>query len=815
MNTRNLLTLALAAAALLQAPCARAATPYTKPPKEMLDVLHAPLPPQGMVSPTGDRLLLAYPVYYPPIAYIAQPMVRMAGRRMDVRTRSPHATSYFDTLELTDIPSGATRRIELPAGAKVIGPSWSADGRLVAFAVIADSSTELWVADAADAKARRIEGVALNPALGWAVRWMPDQRTLLVKTVPAGLGQAPQADEPPAGPDIQEAYGGKGPSSTYETRDTLKTALDEAMFDYYGASQLMLVDAAGGRAVPLGKPDMYTSVSPSPSGKYLRVERLHRPYSYVTTYDNFPYEAEVWDSSGNLVRKVASLPLADSVPIWGVPQGPREFRWAQDGGDTLYWAEALDGGSWKNKAPFRDRLMALRAPFAGEPQEVLKVPLRLEDVYWGENKGTAFVSDVNMPGHWTNTYIVDLDAPKPELRTLWSYSTDERYKNPGWPIFRTLPDGRGVVRQSGDYFFTSGQGSSPEGDRPFLDKVDIRTGKAERLFRSDKDAFEFATTLLAPDASAFLARRETPKDPPNYFVRTLISSAAAAEGEAVWASSSAAVTHIPDPAPALRAITKKLVRYKRSDGLDLSFTLYLPPGYKEGTRLPAVLWAYPLDYADPKMAAQVAGSDQRFTMFYGASELYYLLAGYAVIDNAQIPVVGNTDKMYDTYLKQLKAGAKAAVDKAVELGVVDRDRIGVSGHSHGGLMTANLLLHTALFQAGVARSGAYNRTLTAFGFQNERRTFWEAPKVYADVSAFFHADKLKRPLLLIHGAADQNPGTVPLQSQAMFEAVRGNGGTVKLMMLPYEAHGYSAMESIESVLAESVDWFDRYVKNAK
>jgi dipeptidyl aminopeptidase/acylaminoacyl peptidase len=363
--------------------------------------------------------------------------------------------------------------------------------------------------------------------------------------------------------------------------------------------------------------------------------------------------------------------------------------------------------------------------------------------------------------------------------------------------------------------FLSSAGSSPEGDRPVLDRFDLATLKTERLFQSERNAYESFAAWLDLPGRRILTRHESPKDPPNLFVRTLGQRPAGAAWDAAPApAETRAVTHLPDATPAVRGITKRLVKYKRDDGVDLSFTLYLPPGYKEGTRLPTILWAYPLDYADAKAAGQVAGSDQRFTILGWPLQLFVLLEGYAVIDNPSLPVVGDANRIYDTYMEQLVSGARAAVDKAVELGVTDRDRIGVTGHSHGGLMTVNLLAHSDLFRAGVARSGAYNRSLTAFGFQNERRTLWEAPEVYTKVSPFFHADKVKSPLLLIHGEADVNPGTTPLQSEKLFEAIRGTGGTARLVMLPFESHGYQAMESIEHVLYEMLTWFDRYVKNA-
>jgi dipeptidyl aminopeptidase/acylaminoacyl peptidase len=508
------------------------------------------------------------------------------------------------------------------------------------------------------------------------------------------------------------------------------------------------------------------------------------------------------------------LPLADSVPIWGVPTGPRDFAWRATEPATLIWAEALDGGNWKNQAPARDRVMMLKAPFDAEPEEILRIEDRLDGFLWGEKDGLALFTGYNPIKHWQRTYAVNFYDLKAKPRLLWDMSTDERYNHPGYPVLRALPNGFYVMQQEGGAIYLSGLGASTDGDRPFLDKLDIQTLKTERLFRSEKTAYERFADWYDASAGKFITRRESPQDPPNFFLRTLGGRVPAApKGEPEWNSELNPVTHITDPTPELRGITKQLVKYKRADGVDLSFTLYLPAGYKEGARLPAVFWAYPLDYSDAKMAGQVVGSTQRFTLLGWPLQLFFLLDGYAVIDNPLLPIVGDPEKMYDTYMEQLVAGARAAVDKAVELGVVDRNRIGVTGHSHGALMTANLLAHSDLFRAGIARSGSYNKALTAFGFQNERRTLWEAPEVYTKVSTLFHADKIKTPLLLIHGEADANPGTVPLQSQKLFEAIRGNGGTARLVMLPYESHGYVAMESTEHVLYEMLAWFDRYVKN--
>jgi dipeptidyl aminopeptidase/acylaminoacyl peptidase len=545
------------------------------------------------------------------------------------------------------------------------------------------------------------------------------------------------------------------------------------------------------------------------------VETIHRPYSYLTTYPRFPHDVEVWNTRGAVVAKVASQALADSVPIWGVRTGPREFAWRATEPATLTFAEALDGGDWNTKVPHRDRVMMLKAPFSGPPAEIARTEMRFSGFFWGDRSGLAFLNEVDLIRHWRRTSAINVDDRAAPPKVLWDLSSDERYKSPGSPVLRTLPNGYQVVHQEGDSIFLAGAGASPEGDRPFLDRFDLGTLRAERQFRSDRTSYEAFIAFFGAGTRQLITRRESPTDPPNYLVRTLGQPIAdAPRGEATVASAPRAVTHLEDPTPIVRGITKRLVKYKRADGVDLSFTLYLPPGYKEGTRLPTIVWAYPLDYADAKLAGQVVGSDRRFTVLGWPLQLFAVLDGYAVVDNPSMPVVGDSNRIYDTYMEQLVSSAKAAVDKAVELGVTDRDRIGITGHSHGGLMTVNLLAHTDLFRAGVARSGAYNRSLTAFGFQNERRTLWEAPEVYVKVSPFFSADKVKSPLLLVHGEADVNPGTTPIQSEKLYEAVRGTGGTVRLVMLPFESHGYQAMESNEHVLYEMLAWFGKYVKNA-
>jgi dipeptidyl aminopeptidase/acylaminoacyl peptidase len=643
---------------------------------------------------------------------------------------------------------------------------------------------------------------------------MPDNRTLLVQTVPSKRGAPPAEETVPKAPNIQESTGRPGPVRTYQ--DLLKDSHDEALFDFYATAQLAFVDAESGKVTTLGRPGIFEEAEPSPDGAHLLVARLQHPYSYLHPADDFPKEVEVWDAQAKVVYKLASLPLADEVPIEGVPKGPRLYRWRPTEPATLVWVEALDEGDPRKKVSPRDRILMLKAPFAGPPAEVFKTEHRFRGLEWDERGEAAFVSDYDRDRRWVRTQLIEVDKPGSAPRVVWSHNSNERYNHPGTPLTRVLPNGRRVVLRSGDFIYLTGAGASPEGDRPFLDRMDVRTLKTERLFRSDEKSYETVVALLKDDGTEFITRRETPLLPANYYVRTLGAGGGSNGASSVSGAAAGmrALTNIPDATPQLQGIRKQLVRYKRADGVDLSFTLYLPPGYKEGTRLPTVVWAYPLEFNDPATAGQVTGSTQRYTTIIGPSHLFFLLAGYAVLDNATMPIVGDPETMNNTYVEQIVASAKAAIDKAVEMGVTDPDRVGVGGHSYGAFMTANLLAYSDLFRAGIARSGAYNRTLTPFGFQSERRTLWEAPDLYVKVSPFMVANKINEPILLIHGEADNNTGTFPIQSERMYQALRGNGATVRYVTLPLEAHGYAARETTEHVLYEMINWFDKHVKNA-
>ncbi|MCX6550041.1 MAG: prolyl oligopeptidase family serine peptidase [Acidobacteria bacterium] len=767
-------------------------TGYQLPPKVIVDILDAPPPPTAIVSPARDVVALLDRVSMPRIADLAEPMLRLGGSRINPRTNGPHNPRTVIGITLKKIADGTETKTVLPAGTRLGPPSFSPDGKWLSFLVYRSNGIELWMADTATAQAKAVTSATINGLGGCS--WLQDSSAQLCHFILTSRSPAPAQPAVPTGPRVQESLGKAAPAATYQ--DLLTSAHDESLYEYYFTSQLAIVTPAGAKT-PIGKPAIFAQASMSPDGQFVLVARTKRPFSRLIPASEFPQDLEIWNRKGDVVRKIGEQPLGEGVPIGGVAIGPRSLEWQATQPNTVVWAEALDNGNPRNKVPARDKVLTLKAPFTGEPSEMAKTEFRFNDVAWTE-KGLAMLRESDRATRMTRTWLID--APGAAPRKLWERKQQDRYADPGMPMYRP---GRDYVLQSGDAIYLAGAGASPQGDRPFLDRLNLKTLTTERLFQTDDKSYETVTTLLDDEAKQVLTRWETKTDVPNYYVRDLGTGARRA------------LTQLKDPAPQLMGLRKQLVTYDRKDGVTLSATVYLPPDYKPGTKLPFVLWAYPAEFTDAATASQVSGSANRFTTISGASQLLFLTQGYGVMDNPTMPIIGPGETANDTYVEQLVASAEAAIDKIVDMGVADRDRIGVAGHSYGAFMTANLLAHSRLFRAGAARSGAYNRTLTPFGFQNEERTFWEVPEVYSKMSPFWFAHTIEDPILLIHGEADNNSGTFPIQSERFYMALKGNGKTVRYVTLPLEAHGYASRESNLHVLSEWITWFDTYVKNAK
>lgn len=799
-SLRLLLLLVVAAAAFAQP-----ATKYQMPPKALADLVDAPAFPASIVAPDSRRMLLAEPPPLLTIADLAEPELKLAGIRFNPKTHDQPRALYFKKLTFVALADGAKTEVTgLPENPRVRHIAWSPDSKRIAFTVSMPGGVELWSAGI-DGKASRVGKVILNLTLpGTPFHWLPESDAFIAKLLYDERPPAPDVERIPEGPVVQEAAGRKAGVRTFE--DLLKNESDAALFDWHAQSEVMRVGLDGSvKGILLYGP--VTDAVPSPDGKWVLIETLHRPYSYNVPYYRFPVAIDIYGLDGMRYRTIGDLPLAEDVPIDfdAVRQGPRDVEWRDDKPAMLVWAEAQDKGNPRIEAPVRDKLFTLDAPWnaAKEPQLLASLPLRYDSIVWGGDD-LALVTMGRWRDRKSQTIAIQPGNRDAAPRMIFDRSSEDRYGDPGRPVLTYTPWGTQVLQRSGSSIYLIGLGASPEGDRPFLDKFDLTALKAERLFRSAAPAYE--QPLVVIDNNTVLTRRESVTDPPNYFVRSLRGNG------------TRALTQIANPVPQLAAAKKELIHYKRADGLDLSGTLYLPPGYdqKRDGALPVLMWAYPEEFKSAKAAAQVTGSPYRFTRPGALSALPFLVQGYAVLDNPSIPILGEgTKEPNDTYVDQLVAGAKAAVDELVRRGVGDRDRMAVGGHSYGAFMTANLLAHSDLFRAGIARSGAYNRTLTPFSFQAEERTFWEAPETYMTMSPFRFADKINEPILLIHGIDDDNSGTFPIQSERLFQAIKGLGGTARLVMLPYEAHGYRARESVMHMLWEMDRWLDKYVKNAK
>ncbi|MCD4775305.1 MAG: prolyl oligopeptidase family serine peptidase [Candidatus Aegiribacteria sp.] len=781
-----------------------ASSGYMEPDQVLIDIVDVQWAPRTSVSPDFHNWLLRFPQAYPSIAELAQDELKLAGMRFSPQTYAPTRSRKFVDLSLLRYPGLETVEIHgLPENPQILSTSWSPDGSRIAFTNETPAGVELWIIDAESAEAERLTGPVVSLTASEWPEWLSDGSGILCCIIPEDHGESPSESPVPSGPVIQETTGEESPARTYQ--DILENPYDEDLFEYYLTSQLSVV-RMDGSIDEVGNPGIIWYYSPSPDAEYIMVSQLMRPFSYMVTAGRFPELIEIWDLEGNTVYEVADFPVRDAIPIatGSTFEGPRNVNWRSDTDATLTWVEALDGGDAGAEAELRDRVFMLDAPFDSEPEELQSLRSRFGGIEWG-NDSLAIVSEWWWPTRNQKSWRVRPGRPNSNAELLVDRSWEDRYSDPGIPITHLNSRGKSVLAISpdGGYIYLAGDGASPEGDRPFLDRLDLNTLETERLFHSQPPYFERPSRFINDECTEFLFRREAVDQYPNYFVRDMEDD------------SEVQVTFYSNPVTVLDGLHKELITYKREDGLDLSATLYLPPGYDatDGP-LPMVMWAYPQNYGSASAAGQISGSPCKFDYIGWWSPLIWLTQGYAVLDDTAMPIVGEGDEQpNDTFIEQLVMSAQAAVDEVVGMGVADPDRIAVGGHSYGAFMTANLLAHSDLFAAGLARTGAYNRTLTPFGFQSEDRSLWEAKETYIEMSPFMNADLINEPILLIHGDADSNSGTFPMQSERFFAALKGLGGVARLVMLPLESHSYRARESILHVLWETQEWLKTYVKD--
>jgi len=749
-------------------------TSYQQPGAAVREVLDTPSLPRYSVSPDRQTLATLELRRFASLEELARPVLRLAGLRFEPATSSPQNPTPLQRLHLRSLlnPDAPERNVDLPIGGVFHSFAWAPDGRRFILVRRTETASELWVGEVGRPSLQPVAFIKLNQVLMPEPVWIGPHE-LIVATVPDRRGAPPPAPRLPPGPAVQESLGKTAPERPLP--GLLSDAHDEALFEFHARSTLTRVDIASGFSRDLGTPGLWTRVQALGEG-HLLTERLTRPFSYAQAWDGFPRSVELRQRDGRLLRELARLPLKSSVGA--EVNGPRAFTASPFDG-ALFWAETSNG---------RDRLVRLDPPYSGEPQELLRLANRFARLAFLDDGQQALLTESDRSRGWVRALLLPLRGGP--ARLLFEHASRERYHHPGTPLEHQLANGRSVLITDHGDLLMAGPGATPRGERPFLDRLSLKDGSSARVFQSGEAVYEQVLTPL--DGDRLLTQRESPTEPPNLFLR---------DGTGL-----SALTRSKDPSPQLRRLRRELVSFKRADGVDMSFQLVLPPDFKEGEHRPALIWAYPQDYNDRATASQTSGTDNRFSQPAGLSPLLLALEGYAVLMDASMPIIGDPRNGFDSAAEQLLMDVHAIVDKAEELGSVDVHRLAIGGHSYGASMTASVLAATDLFRCGIARSGAYNRTLTPFGFQNERRSFWDARDSYLRASPLLLVDHIKEPLLLIHGEADDNPGTAPMQSERLFQALAGTGGTARYVPLPLESHNYVARESVGHVQWEMSRW---------
>ncbi|MGB5482594.1 MAG: prolyl oligopeptidase family serine peptidase [Eudoraea sp.] len=779
---------------------------YQKPSKEILDLVDVPLAPSVLVDDNKEFMIFLYRDTFKSIEEISQEELRLGGLRINPKTNIGSRVTYYNNLKIKPLLTNESEVVQisgLPSEPKLANFTYSPDQKKMAFTNTTSSGVEVWVVDVIKQAAKKLTEPRVNANLRDVINWFEDGNAILVKMIsPDRLELIDTKNAVPIGPTVSVNDGKKAQNRTYQ--DLLKNKNDEHNFEQLALSELYKV-TLDGKSEKWLEGAMYNNIMFSPDGEYVMVTTVEKPFSYLVPYRRFPSKTVIYSKDGQKVETVIEVPLIEDLPkgFMAVRQGKRRFSWRNDMPASLVYAEALDGGDPEKEALYRDEIFQLNAPFNGEAKSLMKTVNRYDNAVWGD-EDTALIIDDWWNTRNTKTYLFNPSDSSVEPKILFDRNYQDRYSDPGRFVTKRNKMGSDVLAIKGSYAFLNGAGYSEKGQFPFIDKINLKSLKTSRLYQSEyTDKLENLNNYDV-EKSELLVRIESPDEYPNYFIRDLKKNQLRQ------------LTRFDNPFKSIQDIHKEVITYKRDDGLELSGTLYLPVGYnkEKKEKMPMILWAYPREFKDQSSASQKTSNPNKFTFPYYGSPIFWVTKGYVVLDGASFPIVGEgDDQPNDTFRTQLVANAKAAIDAVDALGYIDRTRVAVGGHSYGAFMVANLLSHSNLFAAGIARSGAYNRTLTPFGFQSEERNYWEAPEVYYTMSPFMHADKMKTPLLMTHGEADNNSGTYPMQSIRYFNALKGLGAQVRLVMLPNESHGYRAKETILHLLWEQDQWLEKYVKN--
>lgn len=780
---------------------------YQKPPKEILDLADYDRAPSVQLDTKKEYMLLSYRATYKTLDDLNQDELRLGGLRINPNTNISSTVTYISNLKVRKVKGKDEIQVSgLPQNAKISNLYWSPDETKIAFSNTVANGVELWWLDVASAKATKLTEARVNAALGNPFLWYSDGKQLLVKMLPADRPKLLDAKKDlPTGPIVSNATGTVSQNRTYQ--DLLKNKNDEANFETITTSELYTVTLSG-KATLFKPAAMFAGESFSPDGSLLLLTTIQKPFSYIVPLGRFPMTTSVYDLQGKEIKKVNDVPLTEIMPkgFMAVRKGKRNLAWRNDKPATLYFVEALDEGNPYSKADFRDELFIWDAPFTSDPVSLIKTPQRFDSVIWGDAT-TAVVTESWYDTRNTKTFLINPSNPKQAPKTIFDRNEQDIYSDPG--TFETVKNqyARYVLALDNGNAFLLGNGFTKDGQFPFIDAFNVKTLQKKRLYQSAyKDKKEDILSLEDFKAGTALVQIQSKTEYPNYYLRNINKK-----------NGLTPITAFQNPFESIKDVHKEVIKYKRKDGVDLSGTLYLPKGYdvKKKEKLPLLIWAYPAEYKDRNSAGQSSQNPNEFTFPYYGSFVYWVTRGYVVLDDASFPIIGEGEtEPNDNFVTQLVDDAEAAIDAVDKLGYIDRKKVAVGGHSYGAFMTANLLTHSNLFACGIARSGAYNRTLTPFGFQSEQRNYWEVPNVYNEMSPFMNASKMKTPLLLVHGEADNNPGTFTLQTERYFQALKGLGAPARMVILPKESHGYAAKENILHLLWEQDQFLEKYLKGA-
>jgi dipeptidyl aminopeptidase/acylaminoacyl peptidase len=779
---------------------------YQKPSASILALADYQRAPSVSMDTKKNYLLLSYRNTYKTLDDLNQEEMRLGGLRINPITNISSTVTYVNNLKIRKIADkNEIQVIGLPENPKITNISWSPDEKKIAFTHTSNFGVSLWILDVASSKARKITNDNLNANLGNPFSWMNDNQTLLVKMLPSKRQNlADLKKDLPKGPTVSVSDGSKSQNRTYQ--DLLKNKTDEQNFETLVTSELHKI-TIDGQAVLFKSAAIYAGENFSPDGNFLMLTTIQKPFSYIVPLSRFPQKTVICDANtGGEIKLVNDVPLTEIMPkgFSSVRKGKRNMGWRNDKPATLVYVEALDEGDQSIKVPFRDEIFLWNAPFSVEAISIAKTQQRFGGITWG-NDSVAMVFDNWYDTRNTKTYLINPSIFNENPKIIYDRNSQDIYSDPGNFETKKNQFNRYVLAIENNNAYLIGDGFTKNGQFPFIDEFNLKNLKTKRLYTSTyKDKKEDLLSIEDFKKGDVLVQIQSKNDYPNYYFRNIKSKNKITQ-----------ITDFKNPFESIKNVYKEVIKYKRKDGVDLSGTLYLPVGYDrtKKEKLPLLIWAYPAEYKDKSSAGQSNQNPNEFTFPNYGSFVYWVTRGYAVLDDASFPIIGEgTTEPNDTFIKQLVENAEAAIDAVDNLGYINRKKVAIGGHSYGAFMTANLLTHSNLFACGIARSGAYNRTLTPFGFQSEQRNYWDVPEVYNGMSPFMNADKMKTPLLLTHGEADNNPGTFTLQTERYFQALKNLGAPVRMVILPKESHGYVAKESILHLLWEQDQFLEKYLK---